>query len=316
MGSGLVHSCKRKGRIKALAITPKETTLKLLEEIKHKSLMSPRYGFFIKKMIELIKTNRLHVKYLDTADPQRPDRYNSKTDTIEINPVTLELRAKSSFIHELFHAYQDWQRKAGPNSFVEAEAYLAENDYLFHCHDAPGLEAWLSIETDPKEKKDFLFGFNAPASLIKRISNADFHSHGYHQAVKLTAYNYIWATTFFTVSKRVLGVLSFLKRSAMDDNTVLRYRAFHLHRMQSLSNSQTLQVRIIGAEVSWKVSDAIMQFVGSSRYLIRKLWGSGKKAEAQALLSRTFEEFKHALQSSARIYTLDQLKPEIFDGIK
>lgn len=316
LGSGLVQSCKRKKKIKGPIVTPREKTLELLKEIKNEYSISPRYDFFIEKMIELIKAHKIHIEYIDTKDPRRPDTYNLKTNTMEINPVALKLRSKSSFIHELFHAYQDWQRKALPNSFVEAEAHLAENDYLFHCDKGPGLEAWLTIETDPNEKKGFLLGFNVPVSLIRGISHADFCSYEYRQAVRWTAYNYLWAMAFFAISKRVLGVLASLNRSRMNDNTIMHFRKFHLNRMRLLPDSQVLEFRIIGGKMNLNVSNAIVQFMGSSRYLIRKLWESGKKAESQALLSRTFEEFKHALRASARIYSLDHIRRELFDGIK
>ncbi len=317
------HLLTKKSETKeASSVKPKTNTLKtsalnILKEAKEKKLTSQRYRHFIDTIIRLIEEDKIHFTLSNkTTDLNIAHEYHPETNTVEMNTLgasTYPTRYKSHLIHELFHAYQDFQGKPLRASVREAEAHLANCDYLYH-RGRPQPETWAYLEIDPADKGTPLSRFNVPPSIIKNIRHANFSSPEYKKAIKLIGDQYIWMRAWLQLIQQTLGFVLQIKQSGMTRTEIMKYRKTYLSRMRTLPGSQILKVKnIIGGKGDFMVSGSILKFLGSSQILIEALWREGNKREAEALANKTFNEFKSTLQSSARISRLDVTTN--FDGI-
>ena len=96
--------------------------------------MSARYSGFLSTVSDLISQGRIKFKTHEFIFGDDVFYYDYEADTININPQGILIKEKlglveSSFIHELYHAYQDRQKRLVDSSEIEAEAHLAENEF-------------------------------------------------------------------------------------------------------------------------------------------------------------------------------------------
>ncbi|OGB90967.1 hypothetical protein A2625_06710 [candidate division WOR-1 bacterium RIFCSPHIGHO2_01_FULL_53_15] len=131
--------------------------------------MSARYSGFLSTVSDLISQGRIKFKTHEFIFGDDVFYYDYEADTININPQGILIKEKlglveSSFIHELYHAYQDRQKRLVDSSEIEAEAHLAQTDFILHT--TPGLihpAHWLHLF--PLKNGAFERRFLVPAKL-------------------------------------------------------------------------------------------------------------------------------------------------------
>jgi hypothetical protein len=289
-------------------IALKNMALSMLKEIQTNKSMSPRYKLFVKEKIRLIEADKITFvfsKYLYGSH-----RYREGTNRVEINRRYFSLtsiHSKAPLIHELFHAYQDYNKTTSRWSIIEAKAYLAEYDYLHHHSTHISPESWIHLFP---AGKFFGMRFNVPRKIGEKTIGNDLPLSTYEKAVKTIAEHYLWIKVFFKLYFMNLNAAN-VKYRKFSRSQLKKERAKLLHILRTYPSKKYLRI-IKGPR--FKPHKKLSAFIATSRILIFGLWKSGKRAQAEALWNKTFLEFKTILQPLIDLSPLD--KVATMDGIE
>lgn len=158
--------------------------------------MSSRYRQFIDTIASLIKQGKIKFEESNTLEKHQSYAiYDSKTNTVAVDKawsLADNKHFQAAIIHELFHAFQDYHKKHLSESVREAEALLAEYDYLYN----KGVNIsrfWIIIEELPQAKGQFGFRFSIPHSIVQACSEVNYTSSIYQKAIALIAEYKLWS---------------------------------------------------------------------------------------------------------------------------
>lgn len=161
--------------------------------------MSSRYQDFINTVTTLIKKGKIKFKEARTLKKyQSYAVYNSKTNTVAIDKSWSSADSKifqATILHELFHAYQDYKKRHMKESVREAEALLAEFDYLYNAGEKIS-QSWIIIHHLPEGKDQFGFRFSIPRTIVQACAKADLSSSIYQRAIALIAEYKLWSNYY------------------------------------------------------------------------------------------------------------------------
>lgn len=295
----IMKSCTRpKQNIKL-----KKIALNILREVEANKTMSPRYEKFIRVMIKLIEDDR--IIFDETNGSERYSHYLAGENKVVMNLKHKgnDFSFKESFIHELFHAYQDYQKRPLRTSILEAEAHLASSDYLLH-HGVDICEFWIKLESVPGKGKRIGRGFNIPKSLLETVRGKSFTSPEYKKVLGIVANKYIWPRIFLILfnSSYVQKVIKGVAQLGLSVSEVENKRREFLNQIKDIVASKTgqpLTVKGPGPSVSdIRAYKVVGDFLAASACLVSNLWLLGRRKEAVAFINKTFTEFKDALIDS------------------
>lgn len=283
-----------------------QKVLGIVREVQRNQSMSARYKEFTSKIIELIEKREINfvaARNLGPSDRDFNAIYHPRTNTIEVDMADIssfsEVEFNAMLLHELFHAYQAWRGTPMKLSRMEAEAYLAEADYLYHKnHSIP--DSWYAFVAAP-HAKTLPQRFNVPISILKRVLNVPFESPQYKRAVETIGDNFLWSNLF-------------RRFSAPDFKFALIAEGFknaNLSEAELRSTWKKVCKEVVrkpasAFKLTTKQEATITILIVSSQFYELALWKAGKKAETTSALQETFETFKRAL-SSTDISKLDSI---------
>jgi|GEM_PF-5725974 len=291
-------SCKKKKSRPTMPPLPSKA-LTILQGAR----LSSRYQDFSKTASSLIKKGKIKFKESNTLEKyQSYAIYNSKTNTIVVDKSWISTdnkESKATVIHELFHAYQDYQKRYLTESAREAEALLAEYDYLYQQNENLP-EAWFVIHRLPSAKTEYAFRFNVPRSVIQSCANTDFASASYRKAVDKIAQNKLWAK--YSGFQRILSepLVNEMKKSRKSLREINKLWETLGKRLSSLPKSSKRtalineSVRTIGKK-SLPDQIKISMFIAASQLLVQKYLNAGRVDYAQTVYNQTFKAFKYIL---------------------
>jgi hypothetical protein len=287
-----LYSCKRKKTRPKLAPLP-SMALAILQNAR----LSSRYQDFTNTVASLIKKGKIKFKESNTLEKyQSYAIYNSKTNTVEIDESWDSADKKhfqATIIHELFHAYQDYQKRYIKNSVREAEALIAEYDYRYHKNEyIPPV--WLVIRRLPGEKNNPGLVFNIPHSIIKSCANKGFASTNYKRTVARVAQTKLRAKYYGfqrLLSEPLIDDLEKTGKSLDEINRLWEKLRMELAAIPPNAQRTALineSIRTIGKE---PLPNQIMisTFIALSQLLTQKYLAAKKVDDAQTVYNQTFK---------------------------
>lgn len=167
----------------------------LVQRIMKNGEMSQRYLEFLGTMRALVKEGKIRFKTTDQTASRSVDFYydiNQKA-VYAVSGMIQETQnitiTESSFIHELTHAYQDYQKRTLRYRTFEAEAHIAQSDFIWHVK--PELlhpTRWLQVYpiTD-----GFKYKFMVPQEVIRTAASFTNNDPGLANLVAQTGKNYL-----------------------------------------------------------------------------------------------------------------------------
>jgi hypothetical protein len=192
-------------------------------------------------------------------------------------------------LHELFHAYQDWLGKPITKSRMEAEAYLAEVDYLYHNdHSIP--DAWYAFLLSSKATT-LPSRFNVPISVLKKVIDVPFESPQYKRVVEIVGDNYIWSILYQRFSRPGIQSVIIAEGFKRANLPMTELRSTWKKVCEDVVKKPGA-VSNIGRELETKIAYLLV----ATQYYIKRLWDAGRKTEAASVVNKTFEAFKGALR--------------------
>lgn len=308
----------------------------LLRSIRNKSQMSSRYNDFLDKTIDLLLNNKIKFKMIthydfsrDFADKQFSfvGKYVERDNAILFFPPAKDQLSvdnfERDFIHELFHAYQDFKKKAITSDRAEAEAYLAQSDLMMHRYSHYMNDSWIIFKqagkggfltfdlSPPKRYTEIVVGNNDNDPECRKVLAAIEHDY---MAIRIFF-------AFFNSPDFIRAAANYSKK--IDEQFVKRGEAINSRKLfesafSRLKESRNEKITLIGNRLVFSpelIRDLLIikACINFAEYHFKLTGDIDWKKDAQDYLRKYYELFLIKVDISALEKTDNIIN---FDGIR
>ncbi|MFA4967464.1 MAG: hypothetical protein WC624_04525 [Candidatus Margulisiibacteriota bacterium] len=285
----------------------------LLRRVNKQGELSARYQDFLSTVGGLIKTGK--IKFAIEPPGHFGYRYEPKDNTLFVDPKFIDgiVMNESIIIHELFHAYQDFQKQALRASQSEAEAYLVQSDFLLHVE--PKLFAepqWLYLfsYTLEKGKKNSLGKgsntaiFSWPHNSVKMFIDLTQDDPRLENIMQTARNNYLMFRVFSSMAEKdrfemLAGQLKPKAGFEEKINWLIDSIENKLHVLQSAPLKTYFSCKTIPGGANCRSSIAVADFSTLVSFTIKILWERKQYKRATQLINHYYidvwQEEKHSL---------------------
>ena len=269
----------------------------LVQRVRKNGEMSPRYHSFLESAQRLIKDGRIRFEESSVAEDV-DFNYDDRKHTISCKPeatrrsIPTEI-IESSLIHELKHAYQYAQGRVMCFSRSEAEAHLAQSDFIWHINPTLLDEShWIKIF--PDEGQAFVRKFLFPKRAVEPLALSVASVQQIDSALSEAQMNYL-AVRLLT--KVVLpDVVAQLEKGARAQNSGAEAKAFVIESLDRallavrtkplLAHFSAGRAGEVGKMAEIRVSREVAVFSTTITFLVSGYMNGGKLAEAEKVLNQ------------------------------
>ena len=284
----------------------------LVKRAREKGEMSERYAEFLDLSARMIKEGKISFQSTTIEEGNAIDflyRIEKKAfcydPDILRKPQNIRI-TESSIIHELTHAFQDVHRRAIRWSQFEAEAHLAQSDFLFHVQpDLLHVTHWLQLYQIPE---GFKYKFMFPRTTVSYAAGLSGDDSGLNKLIEQARGNYLLIRTLQgSVDPRDLAIRQ--RRISFISTPEAAYRELveSIEAAGPIAQKKPLREQIAcgsGGQAAGRLSTCypaseIIDYGTRVQLLIMYLWGKGEYGEARKaandyLLNR-WQDAKHNL---------------------
>jgi len=256
--------------------------------------MSVRYSEFLDLSARMIKEGKISFQSTTIEEGNAIDfLYRIEKKAICYDPDILRkpqnIRiTESSIIHELTHAFQDYHRRAIRWSQFEAEAHLAQSDFLFHVQpDLLHLTHWLQLYQIPE---GFKYKFMFPRTTVSYAAGLSGADPGLGKFIEQARGNYLLIRTLQgSVDPRDLAIRQRQISSLSTPKAAYQELVESIEAARRIAQKKPLREQIAcgsGSQAGDRLSTCypaseIIDYGTRVQLLIMYLWGKGDFGEAR-----------------------------------
>lgn len=190
----------------------------LFMKIKKNQLMSSRYNDYLTVVLNLLRNNKLQIVFQLPAFATG-SKYLSRGSILIIalkKGMFVSEAGKRIFeemvVHELYHAYQDYQRIPKWKTGKEAEAYLASSDYMQRVYPMDVAKGWFGVQIYEAEGTLFVY-FNVPRAIVNELRNKKVEDSEYLNRLLLIRKKFAYYKVFTGLVSRNSPISEMAKNS-------------------------------------------------------------------------------------------------------